>query len=50
VTTVVAGHKDRLGRMNAGLAWAALAAHGRRLVVLDEARPETIWPPTWWRC
>jgi putative resolvase len=35
VTTVVAGHRDRLGRMNAELAGAALPAAGRRLVVLD---------------
>jgi putative resolvase len=35
VQTVVAGHRDRPGRMNAGLAGAALSAHGRRLVVLD---------------
>jgi len=36
VTTVVVEHKDRLGRMNVELVEAALAAHGRRLVVLDE--------------
>lgn len=35
VTTVVE-RKDRLGRMNVELAWAALSAAGRRLVVLDE--------------
>jgi putative resolvase len=33
VTVVVAGHRDRLGRMNAELAGAALPAAGRRLVV-----------------
>ena len=36
VTTVVVEHKDRLGRMNVELVEATLAAHGRRLVVLDE--------------
>jgi putative resolvase len=35
VTTVVVTHRDRLARMNAELVEAALAAHGRRLVVLD---------------
>jgi putative resolvase len=33
---VVAGHRDRLGRVNTELAEAALAAHHRRLVVLDQ--------------
>ena len=37
VSVVVAGHRDRLGRMNTELAEAALAAHHRRLVVLDES-------------
>ncbi|MER5337504.1 IS607 family transposase [Micromonospora sp. NPDC002717] len=36
VTTVVVEHKDRLGRMNVELVEAALSAHGRRLVVLDD--------------
>jgi putative resolvase len=36
VTCVVVEHKDRLGRMNVELVEAALAAHGRRLVVLDD--------------
>lgn len=35
VTVVVVEHRDRLGRMNTELVEAALAAHGRRLVVLD---------------
>ncbi len=35
VTTVVVEHRDRLGRMNTELVEAALSAHGRRLVVLD---------------
>jgi putative resolvase len=35
VTTVVVEHRDRLARMNADLIEAALAAQGRRLVVLD---------------
>ena len=37
VPVVVAGHRGRLGRVNTGLAEAALAAHRRRLVVLDES-------------
>jgi putative resolvase len=32
VTAVVAGHRDRLGRMNTELAGSALAADGRRPV------------------
>lgn len=35
VGTVVVEHRDRLGRMNTELVEAALAANGRRLVVLD---------------
>ena len=34
---VVVEHRDRLGRMNTGLVEAALAAHGRRLVVVDDS-------------
>ena len=34
---VVVEHRDRLGRMNTELVEAALAAHGRRLVVLDDS-------------
>ena len=37
VTTVVVEHRDRLARMNAELVEAALSAHGRRLVVIDDA-------------
>lgn len=40
VTTVVVEHKDRLGRMNVELVEVAAAAHGRRLVVLDEGEVE----------
>ncbi|GAA3050874.1 putative site-specific integrase-resolvase [Streptomyces olivoverticillatus] len=40
MTTVVVEHKDRLGRMNAELVEAALCAHGRRLVVLDDGEVE----------
>ena len=40
VTTVVVEHKDRLGRMNVELVEAALAASGRRLVVLDAGEVE----------
>src|SRR6266498_1095180 len=36
VMTVVVTHRDRLARMNAELVEAALSAHGRRLVVLDD--------------
>jgi putative resolvase len=36
VGTVVVTHRDRLARMNTELVEAALAAHGRRLVVLDD--------------
>ena len=35
-SVVVAEHRDRAGKMNTELAGAALAAHGRRLVVLDD--------------
>jgi putative resolvase len=37
VTVVVVEHRDRLGRVNTELVDAALAAHGRRLVVIDDA-------------
>ncbi|MGD1221745.1 IS607 family transposase [Streptomyces krungchingensis] len=40
VTTVVVEHKDRLGRMNVELVEAALSAHGRRLVVVDDGEVE----------
>jgi putative resolvase len=36
VAVVVVEHRGRLGRMNTELAGAALAAHGRRLVVLED--------------
>ena len=36
VTAVVVEHRDRLGRMNTELAESALAADGRRLLVLDD--------------
>ena len=36
VTVVVVEHRDRLGRVNTELAEAALAAHDRRLVVVDD--------------
>ena len=36
VSVVVVEHRDRLARMNAELVEAALSAHGRRLVVIDE--------------
>jgi putative resolvase len=36
VRTVVVTHRDRLARMNAELVEAALSAHGRRLVVLED--------------
>ena len=37
VSDVVVEHRDRLGRMNVELVEAALSAHGRRLVVLDDS-------------
>ena len=37
VRTVVVERRDRLGRMNTELVESALAAHGRRLVVVDDA-------------
>jgi putative resolvase len=40
VTTVVVEHEDRLGPMNVELLEAALSAHGRRLVVLDDGEVE----------
>jgi hypothetical protein len=40
VTVVVVEHRDRLGRMNTELVESALAAHGRRLVVLDDGEVE----------
>jgi putative resolvase len=36
VTVVVVEHRDRLGKVNTGLAEAALSADGRRLVVVDD--------------
>jgi putative resolvase len=36
VRTVLVTHRDRLARINAELVEAALSAHGRRLVVLDD--------------
>lgn len=36
VSVVVVEHRDRLARVNAELVEAALSAHGRRLVVIDE--------------
>ncbi|MFF2199909.1 IS607 family transposase [Streptomyces sp. NPDC058145] len=40
VSTVVVEHRDRLGRMNTELVEAALSAHGRRLVVVDDGEVE----------
>ena len=37
VGTVIVEHRDRLARMNAGLVESALAAQGRRVVVVDDA-------------
>jgi putative resolvase len=37
VTVVVVEHRDRLGRTNTELVEAALSAHERRLVVLDDS-------------
>ena len=46
VPVVVAAHRDRLGRMNTELAEAALAAHRRRLVVLDDSEVTGAWSGT----
>lgn len=40
VSTVVVEHRDRLGRMNVGLVEAALSAHGRSLVVVEDGEVE----------
>ena len=40
VRTVVVERRDRLGRMNTELVESALAAHGRRLVVVDDTEVE----------
>ena len=40
VTTVVVEHRDRLGRMNTELVEAALAASGRKLVVIDDGEDD----------
>lgn len=40
VTVLVVEHRDRLGRMNTELVEAALAANGRRLVVLEDDEVE----------
>lgn len=37
VGAIVVEHRDRLGRMNTELVEAALSAHGRRLIVMDES-------------
>ena len=37
VTVMVAGHRDRPGRVNSGLAGAARSARDRRLVVLEDS-------------
>ena len=43
LTVVVAGHRDRLGRVNTELVEAALSAHNRRLVVLDSCEVTGDW-------
>jgi putative resolvase len=45
VTIIVVEHRDRLARMNAELVEAALSAHGRRLVVVDdgEVTDDLVW-------
>lgn len=37
VGTIIVEHRDRLARMNAGLVESALAAQGRRLIVVDDS-------------
>lgn len=49
VTVVVVEHRDRLGRMNTELVKAALSAHGRRLVVLDDGEvDDDLVRDCWW--
>ena len=36
IGTIIVEHRDRLARMNAGLVESALAASGRRLVIVDD--------------
>ncbi len=45
VSTVVVEHRDRLARVNSELVESALAAHGRRLVVIDdgEVADDLVW-------
>jgi hypothetical protein len=50
VTMVVVEHQDRLARMNAELLEAALSAHGRRLVVLDDGEVDDELVRACWRC
>ena len=47
-STVVVEHRDRLARMNAELVEAALSAHDRRLVVIDEGEvdDDLVWDMT----
>lgn len=45
-TVVVMEHRDRLGRMNTERVEAALAAHHRRLVVLDNSGVTDDWSAT----
>lgn len=35
-TTIIVEHRDRLARMNAGLVESALAAQGRKLIIVDD--------------
>lgn len=37
VSTIIVEHRDRLARMNVGLVESALAAQGRRLIVVDDS-------------
>lgn len=36
-TTIIVEHRDRLARMNAGLVESALAAQGRKLIIVDDS-------------
>jgi putative resolvase len=56
VQTIVVEHRDRVARFGVEHLQAALAATGRRIVVVDTSettepqRPPTIWCGTWSRC
>jgi putative resolvase len=46
VTVFVVEHRDLLARFGMEHLHAALAAHARRIVVVDDGKPPTIWCAT----